>query len=90
MTTVEKKVRAGEAGDSEAARRERAAARSGRILLRRTQLQDVEADLTPLRGEEAVSLVQDLTRESWALSGEPEPSYTRQAIPCRFVPHVRG
>jgi hypothetical protein len=73
-----------------AARRERAEARRGRVELRRAPLQQVEADLTPLRGGEAVSLVEQLTRECWTLSGASEPTYARHEIPCRFVPQLRG
>lgn len=47
----------------------------------------------PKRGEGRIvlrrTLVQELTRESWALSGAPEPTYTRHETPDRFVPHPR-
>lgn len=71
-------------------RRARAEARGTRALLRRTSLQSTEADLSPLRGPEAVSLVHRLTLESWSLAGRSQPDYLRQAIPCRFVPQARG
>lgn len=45
-----------------------------------------ETDLSPVAGAEAISLVTRLTRESWSLTGRPEPEYVRSAIPCRFVP----
>lgn len=37
-------------------------------------------------GAEAISLVTQLTREAWALSGRPWPDYPREATPIRFVP----
>lgn len=71
---------------SELAREARAAARRARMTLTKSALGPDEADLDPIRGAEAMSLVHRLTRESWALSGLPEPNYSRDQIPCRFVP----
>lgn len=71
---------------AEADRRSRAVARRGRATLRKTRLRAPEGDLGALRGAEAVSLVEQLTRESWSLAGGPEPAYERRDIPCRFVP----
>ena len=59
------------------------------MTLRKGRLQAREEDLSPIAGAEAVSLVQKLTDESWALAGLPFPSYTRAEIPCRFVPRRR-
>lgn len=70
-------------------RRRRAAARRERITLRKSRLQPVEADLSPVRGAEAISLVTRLTRESWALAGLPEPTYARAETPIRLVPRSR-
>jgi hypothetical protein len=72
--------------DSDRARRERAEARRARAVLRRTHLSAVEADLYPLRGPEAISLVTRLSRESWLLGGRPFPEYRREDAPIRFVP----
>ena len=73
----------------DAERRRRADARRGRITLRKSHLQTLEADLSPVRGAEALSLVTRLTRESWAMAGLPEPTYSRAQTPCRFVPRSR-
>lgn len=67
-------------------RSSRAQARHGRAILRKSRLQNLEEDLTPLSGPGAVSLVERLTTESWALAGFALPSYTRDRIPWRFVP----
>jgi hypothetical protein len=71
---------------SDAGRRERAEARRARAILRKSRLGPLEADLSPIRGVEALSLVHQLTMESWALSRREEPQYTREQIPWRFVP----
>lgn len=63
----------------------RAEARRQRMILRKTRLLPEEQDLSPLRGEEAISLVTHLSRESWSLAGLEVPQYTRRNIPCRFV-----
>jgi hypothetical protein len=67
-------------------RRARAEARRHRATLRKTQLRPIEDDLSPVRGAAALSLVHRLTKESWSMSGRDEPVYTRDQIPCRFVP----
>ena len=71
---------------SEADRNARARARQGRAILRKTRLQRSEADLAPMSGPDAVSLVRQLTAESWSLAGLELPTYTRDRIPWRFVP----
>ena len=71
---------------ADADRRQRAFARRSRAVLHKTRLSAVEHDLSPICGPEAVSLVQQLTDESWALAGRLQPSYTRENIPYRFVP----
>lgn len=71
---------------SEFAREVRAVERRARMTLSKTTLGPHEADCDPVRGAEAMSLVHRLTRESWAFSGLPEPNYSRDQIPCRFVP----
>lgn len=72
--------------DSDRAREQRAAERRTRARLHRSRLQEVEADLDPVAGPEAVSLVAELTRRSWSLGGKELPRYERSSIPCRFVP----
>lgn len=64
----------------------RAKARSERMMLHKTRLGEAETDLSPIAGAEAITLVSRLTRTSYALAGRPLPTYTRGAIPCRFVP----
>jgi hypothetical protein len=64
----------------------RAKARSERITLRKSRLGEPEAELDPVFGAEAISLVSRLTRSSYSLAGRPTPTYTRATIPCRFVP----
>jgi hypothetical protein len=64
----------------------RAKARTERMTLRKGRVGGPEADLDPVRGAEAVSLVQQLTRASYSLAGLETPAYARADIPCRFVP----
>lgn len=66
-------------------RRARAEERRRRAVLRKARLEPIEADLSPLFGTEAVSLVYRLTTESWALARLDEPTYSREQIPWRFV-----
>ena len=67
-------------------RRRRAEARRKYAVVRKTTLRGTEHDFNPVYGEEALSLLAKLNRESFSLSGSDEPSYERSAIPCRFVP----
>jgi hypothetical protein len=69
--------------DSE--RKIRAALRRKTTLLNRTTLQRLEHDPTPTSGLAAISLVQQLTLECWALAGKEAPAYPREEIPVRFV-----
>jgi hypothetical protein len=55
-------------------------------VVSRTTLQRHENDPTPLSGVPALSLVQHLTRECWALARKEIPTYRRQETPVRFVP----
>jgi hypothetical protein len=71
--------------DAESERRARAEARRATATLLRTNLARVEQDIVPLRGEEAVSLVHQLTRTSWSMAGRSVPTYTRAETPIRFV-----
>jgi len=64
----------------------RADTRRRKAVLRKTRLQRVESDLSPLTGASAVSLVYTLTRESWTASRKPWPEYDRAHTPVRFVP----
>ena len=74
---------------SDADRRLRAKARQSRAILRKGRLHDQQGDAVPISGPDAVSLVQQLTTESWALAGLEVPSYTRETIAWRFVPDRR-
>lgn len=71
---------------SDTERRLRAERRRERAVLHRLRLGETEPDLSPIRGVEAISLVTQLTRESWSLSGRPWPEYSRAETPYRFVP----
>jgi hypothetical protein len=71
-------------GDSE--RRRRAELRRGRATLYKSRLTSSHEDPTPIFGAEAVALVQRLTAESWSLSGQAIPAYSRAQTPWRFVP----
>jgi len=68
----------------------RADARRERMILRKTSLGEPELDLSPVFGGEAISLVYRLTRASYSLANRPRPAYTpaytRDQIPCVFVP----
>ena len=68
------------------ARRQRAAARRLIVTLRRSALGD-DADSLPIRGAAAISLVAQLTRVAWSLSGRPFPRYARSETPYVFAPH---
>jgi len=63
----------------------RAKARAERMTLRKGRVSDPEVDLNPIFGAEAISVVQQLTRTSYALARVAAPAYTRATIPCRFV-----
>lgn len=43
-------------------------------------------DAEPMEGtvEERLRATEELTRQAWALSGRPMPSYTRATMPCRI------
>ncbi len=64
----------------------RALARKERMTLRKGRLGEPEVDFSPAVGAEAVSLVHRLTLASYSLSGQSLPTYTREQIPCKFVP----
>ena len=67
-------------------RKLRAAKRRQTASLNRASLGAIEQDLSPLLGLAAVSLVQQLTRECWALAGKETPGYSRAQTPIKFVP----
>lgn len=67
-------------------RKRRAAQRRQTASLHRASLGALEPDASPLFGLAAISLVQQLTRECWALAGKETPAYTRTDTPVRFVP----
>jgi len=55
------------------------------MTVRKTDLAD-DIDPAPVRGEEALSLVTQLSREGWALAALDEPVYSRRETRVRFVP----
>lgn len=67
-------------------REQRAAERRGRAVIRRVSLEDDGPDPDAVQGADAISLVTQLTRASWSLSGRPWPEYRRSETPYRFVP----
>jgi hypothetical protein len=68
----------------------RAQARRERMTLRKGRLGESEVDFTPVFGSEAISLVYRLTLASYSLAGQARPTYTREQIPCKFVPRRPG
>lgn len=64
----------------------RAQMRREQMSLRKARLGDPAVDLAPVFGADAVSLVYRLTRTSYSLAGHSLPRYTREQIPCKFVP----
>ena len=64
----------------------RAQARSEQMTLRKSHLGEPEVDFSPVFGAEAMSLVYRLTLASYDLAGHTHPAYSREQIPCRFVP----
>jgi hypothetical protein len=68
----------------------RAQARRERMNLRKARLGDVEVDLSPVFGAEAVSLVHRLTRMSYSLAGQALPASLRAQMPYRFIRRQHG
>jgi hypothetical protein len=64
----------------------RAQARGQRMTLRKSRLGEPEFDFSPIFGADAISLVNRLTLASYDLAGYARPTYSRDQIPCRFVP----
>lgn len=58
-----------------------AQARSAVATLHRTRFARVELDLAPTCGEQAVSLVDQLSQMSWSLIGREFPVYSRAEMP---------
>jgi hypothetical protein len=71
-------------------RRRRAEERRANMTVRRTSLEAGEEDLSPVFGEDAISLLTRLSRESFQMTGADVPTYARDAIPCVFVRGQRG
>jgi hypothetical protein len=55
------------------------------MVLHKAHLGEPEVDLSPVFGSDAISLVYRLTRMSYALAGQPLPTYRREQIPCKFI-----
>ena len=68
------------------ARHMRADQRRQRAVLQRTHLGAADGDAHSISGADALSLVTQLTRHSWSLTGQPWPEYRRADTPYRFVP----
>ncbi len=56
------------------------------MTLRKGRLGEPEVDFSPVFGADAISLVYRLTLASYCLAGYTRPSYSREQIPCSFVP----
>jgi len=72
--------------DSE--RRLRAEFRRRTAVIHRATLGGIEPDPVPVSGPDAVWLVEQLTRESWAAAGRSLPRYSREQIPVSFVRRI--
>jgi hypothetical protein len=59
------------------------------MTLHKGRLGEPEVDLSPVFGAEAISLVHRLTLASYSLARQDRPTYTREQIPCKFVPRHR-
>jgi hypothetical protein len=70
---------------NEGERKARAEKRRQSATLVRSTLKLQDRDPDPIRGAEALSLVWQLTRESWSLAQREIPRYDRPTIPLRFV-----
>lgn len=66
-------------------RHKRAELRRHRMVITRCSLEDSGVDPNPTFGAEAISLVTQLTRELWSLSGRSWPDYGRAETPYRFT-----
>jgi hypothetical protein len=64
----------------------RAQARGKRMTIRKSRLGEPDVDFSPIFGADGVSLVYRLTLTSYDLAGLKRPGYSREQIPCRFVP----
>jgi hypothetical protein len=64
----------------------RAQSRGERMTLRKSRLGEPEVDFSPTFGADGISLVYRLTLTSYGLAGAMHPAYSREQIPCRFVP----
>lgn len=71
---------------TESERRERAAERRRRMLVKRVSIYERD-DIAELRGGAAVSLAARLSREHFELAGRELPTYERSSIPVAFVPY---
>jgi hypothetical protein len=76
-----------ETGD--AARKQRAKARSGRMVLHKARVGDPELDFSPVRGASAISLLTRLSSEAHSLAGVSGVAVPRASLPVRFVPRAK-
>jgi len=66
-------------------RKQRAEERRLRMVITRCKLEDSDIDPNPTFGAEAISLAAMLSRQAWAFSRRPFPTYARDNIPVRFT-----
>lgn len=59
------------------------------MTLRKRRLGERERDFSPVRGAQALSLVTELSRESWLETGRDLPTYSRAETPYRFARESR-
>lgn len=72
----------------DAARKERALARTGRIMLHKTRAGELETDFSPVGGSEAISLATRLSSEAHSLAGVSYSALPRKDLPIQFVPRA--
>jgi len=68
-------------------RKKRAELRRQQMTITHCRLEDSDIDPQPIFGAEAISLAAVISRQAWAFSGRPFPSYKRSEIPVRFIDH---
>jgi hypothetical protein len=57
------------------------------MIVRKDGQSPAEGDPVRLTPEDSLSLIHELTRTAWSLSGKPFPRYTRATMPVRIVPN---
>lgn len=66
-------------------RKLRAERRRHRTQIRYVRTSDVDVESSGIRGIEAISLAWQLSKDAWAISGQPFPEYDREKTPVRVI-----